>query len=42
MADVAGLIVTEGLIGLAYAIAAFFLFRWLERSAYRNATLDSR
>jgi ABC-2 type transport system permease protein len=42
LADVAGLIVTEGLIGLAYAIAAFFLFRWLERSAYRNATLDSR
>lgn len=42
LADVAGLIVTEGLIGLAYAIGAFFLFRWLERSAYRNATLDSR
>jgi ABC-2 type transport system permease protein len=42
LSEVAGLIVTEGLIGLAYAIAAFFLFRWLERSAYRNATLDSR
>lgn len=42
LADVGGLIATEALIGLAYAVAAFFLFRWLERSAYRNATLDSR
>ena len=42
LAEVSGLIVTEALIGVAYAVAAFFLFRWLERSAYRNATLDSR
>jgi ABC-2 type transport system permease protein len=42
LAEVGGLIATEALIGLAYALAAFFLFRWLERSAYRNATLDSR
>jgi ABC-2 type transport system permease protein len=42
LAEVGGLIATEALIGLAYAVAAFFLFRWLERSAYRNATLDSR
>jgi ABC-2 type transport system permease protein len=42
LAQVGGLIATEALIGLAYAMAAFFLFRWLERSAYRNATLDSR
>jgi ABC-2 type transport system permease protein len=40
--QVGGLIATEFLIGMAYAIAAFFLFRWLERGAYRNATLDSR
>jgi len=42
LAEVSGLIATEALIGLAYAVAAFFLFRWLERSAYRNATLDAR
>jgi ABC-2 type transport system permease protein len=42
LAEVGGLIATEALIGLVYAVAAFFLFRWLERSAYRNATLDSR
>jgi len=42
LAEVGGLIATEALIGLAYAVAAFYLFRWLERSAYRNATLDSR
>jgi ABC-2 type transport system permease protein len=42
LAEVGGLIATEALIGLGYAVAAFFLFRWLERSAYRNATLDSR
>ncbi|MGH2392903.1 MAG: ABC transporter permease [Candidatus Limnocylindria bacterium] len=42
LAEVGVLIATEALIGLAYAVAAFFLFRWLERSAYRNATLDSR
>ncbi|HUG94933.1 MAG TPA: ABC transporter permease [Pleomorphomonadaceae bacterium] len=42
LAQVGGLIATEALIGVAYAVAAFFLFRWLERSAYRNATLDAR
>jgi ABC-2 type transport system permease protein len=42
LAEVGGLIATEALIGVAYAVAAFFLFRWLERSAYRNATLDAR
>jgi len=42
LVEVGGLIATEFLIGMAYAGAAFFLFRWLERSAYRNATLDSR
>jgi ABC-2 type transport system permease protein len=42
LSQVGGLIATEFLIGLAYAVAAFFLFRWLERSSYRNATLDTR
>jgi ABC-2 type transport system permease protein len=40
--EVGGLIATEAFIGLCYAVAAFFLFRWLERGAYRNASLDSR
>jgi ABC-2 type transport system permease protein len=42
LAEVGGLIGTEFAIGLAYAVAAFFLFRWLERGSYRNATLDAR
>ena len=42
LAEVGNLIVIEFLIGVAYAIAAFFLFRWLERGSYRNATLDAR
>jgi ABC-2 type transport system permease protein len=42
LAEVGGLIGTEFVIGLAYAVAAFFLFRWLERGSYRNATLDAR
>jgi ABC-2 type transport system permease protein len=40
--QVGGLIAIEFGIGMAYAVAAFFLFRWLERGAYRNATLDAR
>ena len=42
LADVGGLILTELAVGVVYALAAFFLFRWLERSAYRSATLDVR
>jgi ABC-2 type transport system permease protein len=42
LAEVGNLIGIEFLIGMAYAIAAFFLFRWLERGSYRNATLDAR
>lgn len=42
LAEVGGLIATEFIIGVAYAVAAFFLFSWLERSSYRNATLDAR
>jgi ABC-2 type transport system permease protein len=41
-AEVASLIGTEFLIGCAYSLLAFVLFRWLERGAYRNATLDAR
>jgi ABC-2 type transport system permease protein len=40
--EVSGLIATEFLIGVVYAVLAFFLFRWMERGAYRNATLDVR
>jgi ABC-2 type transport system permease protein len=42
LSQVGGLIATEFFIGVAYAVAAFFLFRWLERGSYRNATLDAR
>lgn len=40
--QVGGLILAELLIGIAYAVLAFFLFRFLEASARRNATLDVR
>jgi len=39
---VGGLIVTEGGSGIAYAIGAFALFSYLQRSARANATLDVR
>lgn len=39
---VGGLIAIEALVGVAYAVAAFMLFAFLERSARRNATLDVR
>jgi ABC-2 type transport system permease protein len=41
-AQVGGLIGIEALIGVAYAVAAFALFVFLERSARANATLDVR
>jgi ABC-2 type transport system permease protein len=40
--QVGGLIVIELVIGCAYAVAAFALFKYLERSARMNATLDVR
>lgn len=40
--QVGGLIAIEFGIGSAYALAAFFLFRRLETSSRRNATLDVR
>ncbi len=40
--QVGGLIGIEAVIGIAYAVAAFALFVYLERSARANATLDVR
>lgn len=40
--QVGGLILVELLIGVAYALLAFGLFSFLERSARRHATLDVR
>jgi len=40
--QVGGLILTELLIGVTYAVGAFLLWTYLERSARRNATLDVR
>jgi ABC-2 type transport system permease protein len=42
LGQVGGLIALEALIGVVYAVAAFALFRYLERSARQNATLDVR
>jgi ABC-2 type transport system permease protein len=42
LSDVGGLIAIELLIGCAYAVLAFGLFSYLERSARQNATLDVR
>jgi ABC-2 type transport system permease protein len=39
---VGGLIGLEAIIGVAYAVLAFLLFSYLERSARANATLDVR
>ena len=39
---VGGLIGIESLVGVAYAVGAFVLFSYLERSARANATLDVR
>lgn len=42
LAQVGGLIGIEAMVGVAYAVAAFVLFSYLERSARANATLDVR
>jgi ABC-2 type transport system permease protein len=42
LGQVGGLIGIEALVGIAYALLAFALFVYLERSARRNATLDVR
>ena len=42
LGQVGGLIGTEALVGLAYAVAGFGLFSFFERSARANATLDVR
>ena len=41
LADVAGLVVTEAVIGIAYATLAYGLFRWFEVQGRRNAALDA-
>jgi len=41
LAEVGGLVRTELLIGVAYAAAAYLLFRVLERESRRHAVLDS-
>ena len=41
LADVAGLLWTEALIGLAYASVAYGLFRFFERESRRKASLDT-
>jgi ABC-2 type transport system permease protein len=41
LGDVAGLVWTELGIGAAYALAAFGLFRFLERESRRTAVLDA-
>jgi ABC-2 type transport system permease protein len=42
LSQVGGLIAVEFAIGVLYAVAAFALFSFLERSARQNATLDVR
>jgi ABC-2 type transport system permease protein len=42
LGDVGGLIALEALTGVVYAVVAFGLFSFLERSARQNATLDVR
>jgi ABC-2 type transport system permease protein len=42
LGQVGGLIGLELVIGCVYAVAAFLLFQFLERSARQNATLDVR
>jgi ABC-2 type transport system permease protein len=42
LGQVGGLIAMEFGIGVGYALAAFGLFSYLERSARQNATLDVR
>ena len=41
LGDVSGLVLTEALVGVAYATAAYGLFRFLERESRRSAVLDA-
>ncbi|MCP9486686.1 MAG: ABC transporter permease [Gaiellaceae bacterium MAG52_C11] len=41
LGDVRGLIVTEALIGIAYAVAAYVLFRFFEAESRRRASLET-
>jgi ABC-2 type transport system permease protein len=41
LGDVGGLLVTEALVGLAYATAAYVLFRVFEAEGRRRASLET-
>ncbi len=41
LGDVSGLVLTEALVGVAYAAGAYLLFRFLERESRRSAVLDA-
>jgi len=41
LGDVMGLVAIEFLIGLAYLLAGYFLFRWFEIMARRRGTLEA-
>jgi ABC-2 type transport system permease protein len=41
LGDVGGLVVTEALIGVAYAVAAYGLFRFFEAESRRRASLET-
>jgi ABC-2 type transport system permease protein len=41
LSDVSGLLVTEALIGLTYAAAAYCLFRVFEAEGRRRASLET-
>jgi ABC-2 type transport system permease protein len=40
LSSVGGLVATEALIGLCYAVAAYALLRFFEEESRRRATLD--
>jgi len=41
LGSVSDLVLTEAAVGISYAIAAYFLFRFLERESRRSAVLDA-
>jgi ABC-2 type transport system permease protein len=41
LGDVSDLLLAEAAVGISYAIAGFFLFRFLERESRRSAVLDA-
>ena len=41
LGSVSGLVLTEAAVGISYAVAAYFLFRFLERESRRSAVLEA-